>query len=126
MSFAFYNNIVYWKKGRLHVGNWNDNGQFDFAWCGNPVRPPRKNTQTILCDYNVYYNPALELKEVKFGSKDVPLDVWRETFGKDRHSVYSDPMSRDAANHDYTLLPGSPALKMGFEPIDVSEIGPRR
>jgi hypothetical protein len=34
-------------------------------------------------------------------------------------------MFKGAAAHDYTLLPGSPALKLGFKQIDMSTVGPR-
>ena len=32
----------------------------------------------------------------------------------------------DPAHDDYRLRPESPALKFGFQPIDVTQIGPRK
>jgi hypothetical protein len=32
----------------------------------------------------------------------------------------------DAANGDYSLKPESPALKLGFQPIDTTQIGVRK
>jgi hypothetical protein len=48
---------------------------------------------------------------------------WRE-LGNDRESVVADPLFVDAAKDDYRLRPESPALKLGFEPIPVAQIGP--
>ncbi len=39
--------------------------------------------------------------------------------------VEEDPRFVDEANGDWRLRPDSPALKLGFQPIDLSEIGPR-
>jgi parallel beta-helix repeat protein len=44
--------------------------------------------------------------------------------GFDQHSVIADPLFVDAAHDNYTLLPDSPALGLGFEPIDTSSVGP--
>ena len=38
----------------------------------------------------------------------------------------TDPLFVDADNGDYRLKPDSPALKLGFQPIDISRIGVRR
>ena len=43
----------------------------------------------------------------------------------DVNSIVADPLFVDAANGDYRLKPDSPAFKLGFQPIDVSRIGPR-
>ena len=45
--------------------------------------------------------------------------------GFDTHSVIADPMFVDPANDDYRLRANSPALKLGFQPIDLRKIGPR-
>ena len=44
----------------------------------------------------------------------------------DAESVVADPLFVDPENGDFTLKPESPALKLGFRPIDVSIVGPRR
>ena len=51
------------------------------------------------------------------------LAGWQQ-YGKDIDSVDADPEFASLA--DFTLKSGSPALKMGFVPIDVSGIGPRK
>ena len=42
---------------------------------------------------------------------------------KDEGSVFADPLFVDWKNRDFTLKEDSPALKLGFKPIDVSAIG---
>ena len=45
--------------------------------------------------------------------------------GIDMHSLAADPLFVDLGNGDFRLLPESPALKLGFVPIDMSKIGLR-
>ena len=45
--------------------------------------------------------------------------------GYDRHSVVADPRCADAQGGDFTLGADSPAFDLGFEPIDLSDVGPR-
>jgi hypothetical protein len=47
---------------------------------------------------------------------------WRAR-GLDEHTITADPLFADLANDDYTLLPDSPAFKVGFVPLDVSRVG---
>jgi parallel beta-helix repeat protein len=55
----------------------------------------------------------------------ITLDQWRE-LGEDIHSKIADPQFKDLANYDFTLEEGSPALALGFKPIDMSDVGTRR
>ena len=48
-----------------------------------------------------------------------------QALGHDAHSIVADPLCRDPRNGDFTLAPDSPALALGFEPIDLSGVGPR-
>jgi hypothetical protein len=50
------------------------------------------------------------------------FDNWL-ALGYDAYSKIGDPLFVDPANHDYRLEAGSPALKLGFEPIDTSKVG---
>ncbi|MBI3987214.1 MAG: right-handed parallel beta-helix repeat-containing protein, partial [Lentisphaerae bacterium] len=56
--------------------------------------------------------------------RDLDLARW-QAVGNDLHSVVADPLFRDLAKRDFTLAPDSPALRLGFKPIDVSDVGPR-
>ena len=52
------------------------------------------------------------------------MEKW-QALGYDRHSIVADPRFRDLANFDFTLEEDSPALPLGFKPIDMSDVGPR-
>ena len=79
-------------------------------------------------DENIYFTPAG--KPLTFNglpgtdgmAPDKAAEVWRN-LGYDAHSVMADPMFLDPDNGNYALQPDSPALKLGFQPIDVSRIG---
>jgi len=99
-SFEFTRNIVYWTEGPLLHGNWKDNN-FKF-------------------DRNVYWNAAGG--RVDFAGKT--LAEWQAA-GQDARSLVADPLFADPAKGDFRLRPGSPALKAGFEPIDLGGVGVR-
>jgi hypothetical protein len=94
-TLLFERNIVYWTEGKLLSGNWDGN---QFRW-----------------EKNLFWNPA--------GTKGLP-EKWKEQ-GLDKESVIADPLFVNPEKGDFTLKPDSPALKMGFQPIDVSKVGPR-
>lgn len=67
---------------------------------------------------NVYYcagDPELGQKTLARQQRD----------GVDTHSQAVDPLFVDLENGDFRLKPESPALKLGFVPIDMSNIGLR-
>ncbi len=97
-SFTFERNIVYWEKGKLLDGAWT-NGQFLF-------------------DHNLYWQAAGQ--PIEFGKDS--MTEWQQR-GQDAHSLVADPLFADPAHGDFTLKPGSPAAKIGFQPIDRSQLG---
>ena len=58
-------------------------------------------------------------------TKDFTHEQWVREFGHDLCSVVADPKCKDLANFDFTLAEDSPALSLGFRPIDMSDVGPR-
>ncbi|HEV3029164.1 MAG TPA: right-handed parallel beta-helix repeat-containing protein [Planctomycetota bacterium] len=94
-TLLFENNIVYWREGKLLSGNWDGD---QFRW-----------------EKNLFWNPN--------GTKGLP-ESWRDR-GLDRESLIADPLFVSPDTGDFTLKPDSPALKLGFKPIDVSRVGPR-
>jgi parallel beta-helix repeat protein len=103
-SFYFSNNIVLFDSGQLLGSTW-------------------KNDHFTL-DHNVYWDTRAgsNVANVKFSG--VSLDQWM-TRGHDTNSVIADPLFVDARNGDFRLKPESPALKHGFKPIDVRNVGVR-
>ena len=66
---------------------------------------------------NVYWSTA---GPPEFAGMD--FETWQEK-GKDVGSIVADPLFVDAENDDFRLKPDSPALKLGFKPIDLSKTG---
>jgi parallel beta-helix repeat protein len=98
LSFTFERNIVYWKEGKLLDGAWSD-GHFHL-------------------DYNLYWQAGGQ--PIQF-AKD-SMAEWQAR-GQDVHSLEADPLFADPARGDFTLNPASPASKIGFQPIDMRQMG---
>jgi len=98
ISFTFERNIVYFNNGRLLGSNWS-NGNYRM-------------------DYNVYWdtsNPEITFAGMSF-------EEWRAK-GRDVHSIIADPLFVNAEQFDFRLKPESPAIKLGFKPINMSKNG---
>jgi len=117
MSLHFENNIVYWKEGTLFSGDWRN---WDYKVYMHPAEPEgyefRRN---FTSNWNVFYNPNVKVDDVIFHDKS--LQHWQGR-GNDENSLYADPLFVDPDNADFRLKPESPALKLGFEPIDLSGV----
>ncbi len=120
-SCFFENNIVYFTEGTLLDNNWKDT---PYTFYYNPSQPEGRQTQsTFDMDWNLYYNPNVPLDKMVFNGMN--FADWQKT-GKDRRSRYEDPLFVNAQEFDFRLKADSPALKLGFVPIDLSAVGPRR
>ena len=51
-------------------------------------------------------------------------EAWRAQ-GLDAHSIFADPGLEAAEKDIFRLKPDAPALTLGFEPLDFSDVGPR-
>jgi parallel beta-helix repeat protein len=100
ISFFFQRNIVYFNEGPLLGSNWK-NGQY---WL----------------DSNLYFDASGS--PITFAGKS--LEEWQAS-GQDVHSLIADPKFKDPACGDFSLAPDSPAFSLGFQPIDLSRVGPR-
>jgi len=66
---------------------------------------------------NVYWSTS---GAPQFSGMD--FETWQKKW-KDVGSIVADPLFVDPANGDFRLKAGSPALKLGFKPIDLSKTG---
>ena len=71
-------------------------------------------------DYNLYWDASRRPVMFAQGS----LDDWQKR-GHDLHSLIADPQLANPAQSDFTLPANSPALKLGFQMINLSTVGPR-
>jgi len=101
LSFTFERNIIYWTEGPLLGKMWKDD--------------------KFRMDYNCYWNASGA--PVTFSG--LSIEEWRKR-GHDVHSIVADPLFVDPERGDFRLKPGSPALKLGFQPIDTSGVGVRK
>jgi parallel beta-helix repeat protein len=105
LSFSFTHNIVYFDSGTLLGSSW-------------------KNDHYAM-DNNVYWKTGAGASPEDMSFAGATLQEWRRR-GHDLHSTIADPLFVAPQKYDFRLLPESPALKLGFKPIDLSEVGVRK
>ncbi len=86
-------------------------------------------------DYNIFYNAQtgtnsdsyLMTGEINSGANVFNLSEWKTLFNNkyDNNSLITDPLFIDEANNDYRLNYNSPAYGLGFEDINIQDIGLR-
>jgi hypothetical protein len=67
-------------------------------------------------DCNLYFNTD----DTEWGMRHLKAE---QQHGSEKNSISVDPMFENAEQGDFRLKSGSPAIKLGFEPIDQSRIG---
>lgn len=104
VSFSFSNNIVLFSQGVVLGGSW-------------------KNDQYAM-DSNLYWDAraVTNATAMKFG--DGTFADWQAR-GHDAHSLLADPGCRAPARGDFRMRADSPAIRIGFRPLDLSQVGPR-
>ena len=114
-SFTFERNIVVSDGGApLFFGEYGRTGK----------------SAILVSDLNLFWDISGSLLANASGSHGTPdqspsLENWQK-LGHDRHSVVADPRFRNLEGGDFSLCADSPALELGFNPIDMSDVGPRR
>jgi hypothetical protein len=102
-SFSFVTNIIYFDSGSLLTGDLSgDNYEMD---------------------WNVYFDARPDAKPEQLRLGPCTWEKWQER-GHDRHSLVADPLFVAPGENDFRLQPNSPALRIGFRPIDLSHVGP--
>ena len=105
---TFRNNIVYFTQGDLFVPFSESSLKQRLAAKENPGD----------WDDNVYCNPV----KPDFTFYKYTFAQW-QALGLDQHSLIADPQFVNAAKYDFRLRSTSPALALGFKPIDTSKVG---
>jgi hypothetical protein len=80
--------------------------------------------ERILCDLNLFFDTDAAEPTIESRDKTFTLAAWREA-GLDLHSLVADPGFADLEKRDFSLAADSQAFTLGFEPIDLSQVGPR-
>ena len=104
-SFTFVTNIVYFDSGHLLGGDWS-NDHYDI-------------------DSNLYFDARAGAKPEALDVGPCSLTQWRAR-GHDRNSLVVDPLFTSPQTGDFSFRKGSPALKWGFQPIDIRSVGIRK
>ena len=86
---------------------------------------PSIEPQRMISDLNLFWDLSGKVTFLFGGKKMLSFRQWQK-LGLDRHSLVADPKFRNLAKRDLRLAKNSPAYQLGFEPIDVSDVGPRR
>ena len=100
--YVFERNLIVFERGELLGSNWSG------------------TTANFLHQGNLYWDYSG--RPVTFTAQKLSLADWQKK-GQDIGSVVADPLFVDAAKRDFRLLPGSPALALGFKQPDVAAMG---
>ena len=98
-------------------------GHFAYGYGYKQEGPSCGNLNMIAGDHNLHFDVKGDPCLIDLEGKRFTLAQAQETFGLEFGSQYADPKFRDYENDDFTLCEDSPAFKLGFEPIDTSDVG---
>lgn len=73
-------------------------------------------------DYNLYWHTGGRPLTFLLSGGGKSLDDWRK-LDQDAHALVADPRFVDPDHGDFTLRGDSPALGLGFQPIDAARVG---
>lgn len=122
------NVLVDGQAGQGHISNFSKNQtgcvlERNIVTWSNPQAMlfvgPAVTPEVIRCDRNLYWCPGVTEYKIMWGGKS--FEEWQK-LGHDANSVMADPLFTDPKHDDYSLKPGSPALKLGFKPIDTGKV----
>ena len=103
LSFSFTNNIIYFDSGVLLTGDWSGDH--------------------YLIEGNLYFDARPDAKPDQIRLGPCTWEKWQGR-GHDQHSLVADPLFVAPRENNFQLQPKSPALKLGFRPIDLRHVGP--
>ena len=100
-TFTVERNIIYADQGNAFLGDKYTNGQYTF-------------------DYNTYWDPRSNNPD--FAGRT--FAQWKAE-GQDVHSQIANPGFANPGAGDFTMPHDSPVFALGFQPIDMSTVGPQ-
>lgn len=113
-AFTFQHNILVSDGKILYNG----------GYASTMKAPPFEADLNLVWDASGPVKAAADTTRDRLPGEWVTWDAWQKG-GQDRHSLVADPKFVDLAARDFTLSPDSPAFALGFQPIDLSRVGPR-
>jgi hypothetical protein len=129
-SFYFTNNIIYFDSGKLLSGNRGESavtdakGKVTTNAAPRGVSPSPRQFAHFVLDGNLYYDTRIGTTSAPMDFAGVTYERWKAR-GHDIRSLFGDPLFVDVKRFDFRLKSNSPALKLGFKPIDTSKVGVR-
>jgi len=117
LCFIFERNIVLWDAPATLL----DGG--DASWATNPNPAKGEPADTVVFRDNLYWRTD-GTTPGPLNAGTITWDSWRK-LGRDRGSLFADPLFVDAAARDFRLRPESPAAKIGFQAWDLGRAGVR-
>lgn len=118
-AFSLERNIIVTDFAPVYRFNPDDRGQTCF-----------KDDSNLLWDYTLHTayscinGNLLEIGDVDEIRARVDENIrHNQEQGYYQNILITDPMFRDPQNRDFTLLPASPAFRIGFEPIATDDVG---
>ncbi len=91
------------------------------------LAPAHVTRKMISSSMNLFFDPTTDAPVFckQWCAEDLTFADMQK-HGLETDSVIADPLFRDAASYDFTLAENSPALALGFKPIDTSDVGAKR
>ena len=77
----------------------------------------------LVSDNNIFWDYSVDSIRMKAG---MSFTQWRSAYDYDLHSLRADPLFTNPFIRNFTFKEESPALDIGFQSIDLSDVGPRK
>ncbi len=117
-SFYFTNNIVYMDRFAEHGLKWY---KLPEGHNGEAVKDSIIDGVDAVYDSNVYW----DRRDTDIRFAGMSFEKWQQERGHDRNSIIADPMFADPSAGDFSMPNDSPAVNVGFKPINISRVGPQ-
>jgi hypothetical protein len=126
-AFGFDSVAAHGRADRMHQAFTFERNIFITA--GKPIFKGGYNARIEMrnhrSDLNLFWDTEGGQPSFVDSNGEIDYADW-QAHGHDRHSLVADPQCAAPADGDFALAPDSPAISgLGFEPIDLSTVGPR-